>query len=81
MTSSAEILSAAMGLQPTERAEMAHQLLLSLESPQLDENADQAWAMEIRRRLEAIRSGRVVLRDWDDVLADVRQSILAVENP
>ncbi len=77
MTTSADILSAAMNLQPAERAEVAHQLLLSLETIPLDDQHDQAWAEVIRRRLKAIRSGEVELRDWDDVLADARKSIVA----
>lgn len=75
MTTSSDILSAAMGLQPAERAEVAHLLLLSLEPSPPDDQHDQAWAEEIRRRLKAIRSGEVELRDWDDVLADARKSL------
>ena len=40
-----------------------------------DEDAVQAWAAEIRRRQQAIREGRVVLRDWDEALAGIRQAL------
>ena len=58
-----------------ERAELAHTLLLSLEPGDFDEDADQEWAAEIRRRLQAIRNGRVALRDWDEALVSIRQAI------
>jgi hypothetical protein len=77
MTTAPEFLNAAMRLGIEERAEIAHQLLLSLEPDVVDDDAGQAWAEEIRRRLIAIREGRVLLRDWDDALSDIRQSITA----
>jgi hypothetical protein len=77
MTTPAQILDAAMALDDGQRAEVAHQLLLSLEAADFDDDADSAWAAEIRRRLQAIREGRVVLRDWDEALADIRQSLVS----
>ena len=64
-----------MELNPDQRADIAHKLLLSLEPADFDEHADQAWAAEIRQRLQAIREGRVVLRDWDEALNGIRQAI------
>jgi putative addiction module component len=75
MTTPSQIVDAAMSLEPSQRAEVAHELLLSLEPDDFDKDADSAWAVEIRRRLQAIRQGRIVLRDWDDALADIRQSL------
>ena len=75
MTTPSQVLDAAMALNPDQRADIAHKLLLSLEPADFDEDADQAWAAEIRRRLQAIREGRVVLRDWDEALAGIRQAI------
>ena len=75
MTTPSQVLDAAMALNPEQRADIAHQLLLSLELADLDEDADQAWAAEIRRRQQAIREGRVVLRDWDEALAGIRQAL------
>lgn len=75
MTLPSQVLDAAMALGPDQRADIAHKLLLSLEPADFDDDADQAWAAEIRRRLKAIREGRVVLRDWDEALADIRQAI------
>lgn len=75
MTSAPEVLQAAMSLDANERARIAYELLLSLEPDVADEDVEGAWAQEIRRRLAAIREGGVALRDWDDALSDIRQSI------
>ena len=75
MSTPSQVLEAAMALSLEQRAEVAHNLLLSLETADFDQDADQAWAAEVRRRLQAIREGRVVLHDWDDALARIRRSI------
>lgn len=77
MTTTSEILSAALTLPATDRAEVAHKLLLSLEPSESEADVDQAWADEVRARLRAIREGRSVPRDWNDALEDVRQSLVA----
>ena len=75
MATASDVLNAAMDLKSEERAEVAHKLLLSLETDDFDEDADRAWADELRRRLQAIREGHVVPRDWEDALSDIRRSI------
>lgn len=78
MTTATEILAAARVLTADERALIAHELLLSL-GPETDDeddvNADDALAAEIRRRSQEIRDGVVELRDWSDVLSDLRNSV------
>ncbi len=81
MTTPSQILDAAMALDDGQRAEVAHQLLLSLEPADFDGDADSAWAAEIRRRLLAIREGRVILRDWDEALTDIRHSLISKTIP
>ena len=53
----AEVLKTALGLGVKDRAQLAEQLLASLEelSP---EEADHLWAEEAERRLEALRAGK-----------------------
>jgi hypothetical protein len=46
-----------------------------LEEPDFDEDADGAWADEVRRRLEAIRAGQARLRDWSEVRAEIQQAL------
>ncbi len=51
-----DILSNAMRLSAAERAELAAELLASLDGePEADVEA--AWAAEIQRRVESVRSG------------------------
>ena len=61
-----ELLSAALTLSEMERANLAGSLLRSLD-PIPDPTADQAWAAEIERRMQAIDRGEVKLTPWDDV--------------
>ena len=75
MASPTEVLNAALELTSGQRAEVAHKLLLSLESDDFDADVDQAWADEIQRRRQAIRDGSVVVRDWDAALSDFRQAL------
>jgi putative addiction module component (TIGR02574 family) len=79
MATASEVLTAARSLSAQQRAEVAHALLLSLEPDDGDADADAAWAAEIRRRLQAIREGTVALRDWDEALEEIRQSIRSQE--
>ena len=68
-----ELLEQVLKLPSAERAEVARQVLLSLEPEGFDDDAEQAWVAEIQRRRDAIRRGEVQLLEW----ADVRQQILA----
>jgi hypothetical protein len=76
MSTASEILSAALALNLQQRSEIAHHLLLSLESDDSDDEIEKAWADEIRRRRQAIREGRTTLRDWDEALASLRASVV-----
>ena len=60
---------------PTDfRASLAHALIASLED-EIDRDAEQLWADEIRRRDEEIRSGRAILRPAADVMRDARERL------
>ena len=75
MATTSEILSAALLLSSEQRAEVAHKLLLSLESDESESDIDQVWADEIRQRLRLIREGQGVTRDWSVALKEIRQSL------
>ena len=75
MATADKILHEALALDADERARVAHKLLLSLEPGELDPEADEAWAHEIRARLNAIRDGSVSMRDWEDALTDIRAAV------
>jgi len=56
------------------RAALARTLIGSLDET-LDENAEALWVDEIRRRDEALRSGRATVRPVDEVLREARERL------
>ena len=76
MTKAAEVLLAdALRLSPEVRAELAAELLASLDGP-ADPDAEAAWAAEIERRVDAIEAGTVALEPWEDVKRRIEKDIL-----
>ena len=73
--STGDVLNQVLALPESERAEIAHELLLSLEELPFDDDVDSVWAAEIQRRRESIRNGTVQLADWDDALARMRKAL------
>ncbi|MBW3539838.1 MAG: addiction module protein [Planctomycetes bacterium] len=76
-----EVLTKALSLPVDERAEVARELLLSLEDERDDGDVEEAWASEFRRRLHAIRTGQVHLRAWDDVRDEIARDLANVNLP
>ena len=76
MTKSAQaVLAEASRLDVAARAELAAELLASLDGPE-DPDAEAAWAAEIERRVAAIESGAAMLEPWEDVKRRVETDIL-----
>jgi putative addiction module component (TIGR02574 family) len=76
MTKAAEaILADALKLNVDARAELAAELLASLDGP-ADSDAEEAWAAEIARRVAAIESGTVKLEPWDEVKRRIERDLL-----
>jgi len=76
MTKAAEtLLHEAMKLEVSERAELASELLASLEG-EPEEEVEAAWAAEIQRRIERIEAGSEKLLPWDDVKRRIDKEIL-----
>lgn len=61
----AALLAKALHLPKEARAALADSLLGSLYS-EVDENAEEAWRIEIRQRLAEIDSGAVELIPWPE---------------
>jgi putative addiction module component (TIGR02574 family) len=61
-----ELLKHALTLSDKERAELASDLIDSLD-PTVDPDAELAWQEEIARRLAEIESGRVKTIPWEEV--------------
>lgn len=64
------VTTTAMDLPSSERAVLAHQILLSLDDD--DTDADAAWDQEIARRVAEIDAGTAVGRPVDDVFREIR---------
>jgi hypothetical protein len=72
-----ELLQLALLLPEEERAALAHELLLSL--PAADEPSQsewqEAWATEIKARMDRYERGETTARDWREVLADIQTGL------
>ncbi len=64
-----EFESAAMKLSRAERARLAERLIASLDE---DVEIEQAWAEEVRRRVEELRSGTVQPIPGEQVFAELK---------
>jgi putative addiction module component (TIGR02574 family) len=71
----AALLANALRLSEEARAELAAELIASLDGPR-DVDAQEAWEAEIGRRIEAIESGQMPLESWDDVQKRIARDVL-----
>jgi putative addiction module component (TIGR02574 family) len=70
----AELTKQALDLSESDRAELAHHLLVSLEdSP--DEGVEAAWDAEIARRIARVMDGTATSRPAEEVLAELREKL------
>ena len=69
------VLADALRLEPKARAELAAELLASLDGP-ADPDVEAAWAAEIEKRVEALEAGRVKLEPWEAVKRRIEKELL-----
>ena len=69
-----ELMEKASQLSETERAELALSLIESLDGP-ADPDVDEAWRVEIERRVGQIERGEVPLIPGDEVFARLRRRL------
>ena len=69
------LLREAIKLDVSERAELAAELLASLEG-EPEEDVEAAWAAEIERRIARIEAGTEKLLPWEDVKSRIEREIL-----
>ena len=69
------VLADALRLDADARAELAAEILASLDGP-ADPDAEAAWAAEIRHRVAAIASGTAQLEPWEEVKRRIERDIL-----
>jgi putative addiction module component (TIGR02574 family) len=73
MTQAAEILEAALKLEPRERADLVETISASLDGIDLGLE----WEQEIRRRIDDVDSGRVETIAGEEVLSRIEQRLRA----
>ncbi len=69
-----KVLDEALQLELSERAELAAELLASLDG-EPDEDVDAAWAAEIKRRAARARSGEDAGRPWAQARDGARDAL------
>ena len=69
------VLADALRLEPESRADVAAELLASLDGP-ADPDAEQAWDAEIARRIAAIEAGSIRLEPWSEVKRRIERDVL-----
>jgi len=69
-----EVLHDALRLGLAERAELAAELLASLDG-EPDEDVEAAWAAEAERRAARARSGQDVGKPWAEVRDEIRNAL------
>ncbi len=76
MTKGAQaVLADALRLDSSARAELAAEILASLDGP-ADPDAEGAWNDEIDRRIEAIEAGTIRLEPWEQVKRRIEKDLL-----
>ena len=71
----ASVLADALRLDDEACAELAAELLASLDGP-ADSDAERAWDAEIERRIAAIEAGTIPLEPWEQVRRRIEKEIL-----
>lgn len=71
-----KILKSALELELDQRAELAAELLASLDGAP-DKDAEAAWVVEIERRAARARSGEDSGRPWPEVRERIKRSLAA----
>lgn len=71
MTTVEKVRSEVMTLSASERASLAHELILSLDDPS-DYDLSATQETEIQRRLKMVREGKASGRPAAEVFADIR---------
>ena len=80
MALSTEFLNQSLALPPADRAALAHELLLSLEPPEVHVDPSD-WETEFQARLDAVESGNYDARDWSEAIADMRRALREDREP
>jgi len=66
-----KVLEKALNLSTRERGLLIDQLIASLDDEPAEEGVEEAWAAEIKERVEDIRSGKAKMIPGDEVLREL----------
>ena len=77
MSAAQEVLTQALQLPLDERANVAHQLLLSLESEPFEEGYEAPWEKEIIERVKRLDEGKSTTFDWREAHEEIRNQLRA----
>lgn len=71
------LLAEALSLPNSDRADLAAQLLASLDQPasESQEDIDRLWATEIERRAERVLAGESRGEPWDEVRSRIERDL------
>ncbi|MCL2725777.1 MAG: addiction module protein [Polyangiaceae bacterium] len=69
-----KVLGEALQLPITERADLVHELLTTLDGD-VDADAEDAWGEEIDRRVQRVLAGEGVSYPVDEALAHIRANL------
>lgn len=73
-----EVLGKALALSSQDRGLVIDRLIASLDEGPAEEGVEEAWAEEIRRRVDDIRSGSVEMISGDEVRRRLAARLLNV---
>jgi putative addiction module component (TIGR02574 family) len=74
------VLAEALRLNIDARAELAAEILASLDQP-ADPHGEAAWAAEIDRRIAAVKSGEARLGPWHQLKRRIERELLGRPGP
>ena len=72
MSAAQELLTQVLQLPLNERASMARQLLLSLESEPVEADYEAAWEKELIERVKRLDEGKAEMFDWRESHEEIR---------
>ncbi len=76
-----DILTQALGLPVEDRALLARDLLISLDSAEIDDDIEATWAGEIEARSNAVARGEFTATEWRESLDRIRQELAKRRSP
>ncbi len=76
MATGRAVFDDALQLPRAKRAELAHDLIASLDEPP-EQDVEAAWLAEVEKRLREVDEGTAMLEDWETVRARITARLAA----